>query len=115
MPRFPVGDVNHFLKRRSFEEGMKLLNAAHEAAQRLYCDVLQFWRSCEEPRCRRHRGCAGDPHDCLMRGMIFVPQRKRLRARRDVIGGGPRRRKPSSHMEWQVRRADFKSVASWPE
>jgi hypothetical protein len=48
-----------------------------------------------------------------MRGLIFVPPSQRLRARRQVIAGGPRRIAPASHIEWVIRRADFVSVASW--
>jgi hypothetical protein len=102
-----------FLKRRSFMEGRALIDAAHLVTQRLYCDALRFWRRCSRPDCKRHRRCCGAPTRCLMRGLIFVPPSQRLRARRQVIAGGPRRIAPASHIEWVIRRADFVSVASW--
>jgi hypothetical protein len=104
-----------FLKRRSFDEGYALIDAAHDATRRLYCDVLRFWRGCSLASCKRHRRCCGDARQYLMRGLIFVPQSQRLRAQQLVIAGGPRRAAPASHAEWYVRRSEFKSVVTWPE
>ncbi|HEX4411814.1 MAG TPA: hypothetical protein VH206_23825 [Xanthobacteraceae bacterium] len=101
-------------KRRSFNEGFALIEAAHDATRRLYCDVLRFWRRCSLASCKRHRRCCGDARECLMRGLIFVPQSQRFRAQQLVIDGGPRRRTPATHAEWYVRRSNFKSVATWP-
>ena len=102
-----------FLKRRSFEAGRALTDAAHSVTQRLYCDALKFWRRCSQPSCSRHRRCCGEPAGCLMRGLIRVPPSQRRRAQQEVIAGGPRRIAPATHIEWCVRRNDFKSVASW--
>ena len=102
-----------FLKRRSFAQGKALLDLAHIATRRLYCDSLRFWRSCPGRPCKRHRRCLGDPTNCLLRGLIFVPPSMRLRARKRVIAGGPRRIPPASHCEWQIRRATFQEVVSW--
>jgi hypothetical protein len=102
-----------FLKRRSFEHGRALIDAAHGATQRLYCDALKFWRGCSLRSCRRHRRCCGEPGRCLSYGMMFVPQSQRLRAQKKVIAGGSRRIAPVTHIEWFVRRTDFSSVVSW--
>jgi hypothetical protein len=102
-----------FLKRRSFEQGRALADAAHVATQRLYCDALKFWRRCRLRGCKRHRRCCGDPALCLMRGLVFVPPSERLKAQEEVIAGGPRRLPPATHLEWVVRRTDLKSLVSW--
>ena len=98
-----------FLKRRTFTEGYALTDATF----RLYCDVLRFWRRCSWRACKCHRQCRGDPFECLPRGLIFVPQSRRLRAQQEVIAGGPRRHPPASHIEYQVRRTALQTVLSW--
>ena len=103
----------NFLKRRTFEQGRAEFDAAHSATQRLYCDVLKFWRACSLRSCKRHRRCRGEPGQCLMRGLIRVPPSRRLTARQGVIAGGPRRIAPLTHVEWLTRRADLRTVASW--
>ena len=102
-----------FLKRRNFAQGKAEIDAAHVATRRLYCDALRFWRRCARRDCKRHRRCCGDASGCLMRGLMFVPPSRRLRAQQSVIAGGPRRIPPATHVEWTVRRADFKSVVAW--
>jgi hypothetical protein len=102
-----------FLKRRSFEEGRALVDAAHTATHRLYCDALLFWRGCSQRTCKRHRRCLGEPTGCLMRGLPSVPQAQRLRAQAAVIAGGPRRIAPATHIEWSVRRTALATVAAW--
>ena len=102
-----------FLKRRTFEEGREQLDAAHIATQRLYCDVLRFWRRCSLRSCKRHRRCCGGPTRCLIGGLLYVPPSRRLKAQQEVIAGGPRRVAPATHMEWIIRRAELRTVASW--
>ncbi len=102
-----------FLKRRSFLEGRALIDAAHLVTQRLYCDALRFWRRCSRPDCKRHRRCCGAPTRCLIGGLIYTPPSRRLRARKQVIAGGPRRVAPASHIEWVIRRTDLVSLVSW--
>ena len=102
-----------FLKRRSFEQGRAEVDAAHIATQRLYCEVLRFWRGCSLRACKRHRRCCGAPCQCLMRGLLQVPPSRRLKAQQEVIAGGPRRIAPTTHIEWFVRHAEFKTIASW--
>ena len=102
-----------YLKRRTFAQGKAEVDAAHVATQRLYCEVLRFWRRCARRGCKRHRRCCGEPTGCLLGGFMFVPQSLRLRARQHVIAGGPRRIAPATHIEWFIRRTDFKSVATW--
>jgi hypothetical protein len=108
----PPGASNYD-KRRSFEEGRALVDAAHVATHRLYCDALAFWRRCPKRPCKRHRRCVGEPTGCLMRGLPLVPEGERLRAQSEVIAGGPRRIPPATHIEWQVRRTALAAVVSW--
>jgi hypothetical protein len=103
----------NFLKRRSFAEGRGLLDAAHDATQRLYCDALRLWRYCSRASCKRHRRCCGASKNCLLRGLTYVPPSKRLKARREVIAGGRHRLAPVSHAEWSVRRTDLRTLLSW--
>jgi hypothetical protein len=110
--RAPANEEN-FLKRRSFEEGRALLDAAHVVTQRLYCDVLRFWRRCPERACKRHRRCIGEPNRCLMRHLPLVPRAERRDAQKAVIAGGPRRIPPATHVEWTVRRAALETITSW--
>ena len=102
-----------FLKRRGFEEGRALVDAAHVATHRLYCDALLFWRGCSQRTCKRHRRCLGEPTGCLMRGLPSVPQAQRLRAQEQVIAGGPRRIAPATHIEWSLRRTALATVVAW--
>ena len=103
----------NFLKRRSFEQGKAEVDAAHSATQRLYCDALKFWGRCSLRDCKRHRRCCGAPSRCLTRGMMDVPQLRRLKAQHEVIAGGPRRIAPATHIEWFIRRTEFRAVAMW--
>jgi len=103
----------NFLKRRSFEEGRAQVDEAHIATQRLYCDVLRFWRRCSSRSCKRHRRCVGEPTGCLKRGLPAVPPAERLKAQAEVIAGGPRRIAPATHIEWTVRRTALEMVMSW--
>jgi hypothetical protein len=114
----PSGRTNpstkqNFLKRRTFEAGRAQVDAAHRATQRLYCDALGFWHRCPQPRCKRHRRCCGEAARCLVRGLIHVPQSRRLRARQAVIAGGRRCLAPATHVEWIIRRADLATIVSW--
>jgi hypothetical protein len=108
----PPSEQN-FAKRRSFEDGKALLDAAHTATHRLYCETLCFWRRCSLRTCKRHRRCLGEPTGCLMRNLMYVPQAQRLKAQKVVIAGGPRRLAPASHIEWCLRRTELKTVLSW--
>ncbi len=103
----------NFEKRRSFEEGRALIDATHIATHRLYCETLGFWRGCSLRTCKRHRRCMGEPTGCLMRGLLHVPQARRLKAQKQVIKGGPRRIPPATHVEWFVRRTALATVVSW--
>ena len=48
-------------KRRSPKERKARWAAARTAEARHDCDRLRLWRTCPVRRCRRVRGCAGDP------------------------------------------------------
>lgn len=106
-------DGQPFLKRRSLEEGRALVDAAHIATHRLYCDALGFWRRCSKKPCKRQRRCLGEPTGCLMRGLPLVPQAARLKAQQQVIAGGPRGIAPATHIEWCVRRTELATLVSW--
>jgi hypothetical protein len=112
-PHNKRSDERKFLKRRSAEQGLAEVDAAHLATHRLYCETLKFWRRCGLATCHRHRRCLGEPTGCLMRGLPFVPPTERLRAQDDVIAGGPRRLPPATHVEWCLRRTELATVISW--
>jgi hypothetical protein len=44
-----------------------------EAAGRVRCNALQFWRWCETPRCRRNHACSGEPRACFERHWALFP------------------------------------------
>jgi hypothetical protein len=111
--RDQLSNQQDFLKRRSFDQGRALVDAAHIATHRLYCDTLKFWRRCPLRQCKRHRRCVGEPTGCLMRGLPSVPPAERLKAQEQVIAGGPRRIAPATHIEWCLRRTELATVLSW--
>jgi hypothetical protein len=112
-PHNKRSDERKFLKRRSAEQGLAEVDAAHLATHRLYCETLKFWRRCGLVTCHRHRRCLGEPTGCLMRGLPFVPPAERLRAQDQVIACGPRRLPPATHVEWSLRRTELATVISW--
>ena len=59
-----------------------LVDTAHIARHRLYCDTLKFWRFCPLRACKRHRRCVGEPTGCLVRGLPAVPQASICRHKR---------------------------------
>jgi len=85
-------------------------NAALKAMQALYCEVLELWRSCQKPRCRRHQRCAGEPQPCLRRAYFDLPADRHDELQAQVIAGGPRRIAPATPMESQLRRHPLSSV-----
>ena len=99
--------------KRRRTQGQALIDAAHIATQRLYCDALSFWRRCSGRACKQHRRCLGEPTGCLMRGLPSVSQARRLKAQKQVIAGGPRRIAPATHIEWCLRRTELATVLSW--
>jgi hypothetical protein len=102
-----------FQKRRTVGEGLQLVDDAHAAVWRLYCEVLGNWGSCRLGRCRRHRRCAGEPARCLDRVLPTVTPEQRLYAEKEVIAGGPRRLPASTHMEYVVRRQPLNVLTTW--
>jgi hypothetical protein len=91
----------YFNKRYTPEQQQALRNAARSATQRLYCDVLERWRSCKTKSCRRHLRCTGDAAACF-RGIR--PEQIDNAVRAAVIAGGPRKIPPATHKEWVARR-----------
>ena len=56
-------DAPNYEKRRTFVEGRALVDAAHVATYRLYCDVLALWRRCSRSPCSDTGGAsASRPH-----------------------------------------------------
>jgi hypothetical protein len=106
-------DQRKFLKRRTAEQGLAEVDAAHLATHRLYCETLKFWRRCALVTCHRHRRCLGEPTGCLMRGLPLVSPAERLRAQDQVTAGGPRRLPAATHVEWCLRRTELATVISW--
>ena len=97
-------------KRYTPKQQQAIHNAARATVQRLYCDVLETWRACKTPRCKRHRCCTGAPQACLRRGVRGVPQHRLNDAQAEVLSGGPRRIAPATHTEWELRRWPLSSV-----
>jgi hypothetical protein len=51
--------------------------AEEAAVYRKLNDFLQFWAACPDKRCRRRRGCAGDPNVCFLPRWRAVPEEDR--------------------------------------
>jgi hypothetical protein len=103
-------DRQYLNKRYTPKQQQALFNAAMAATQRLYCDVLSFWRACANKQCRRHLRCTGDQAACLRRGWRTVSKRRQRWAYAQVLAGGPRRLSPANHKEWGVRRDPPSSI-----
>jgi hypothetical protein len=107
-------DRGNYQKRRTFEQGLAQLDAAHRTTFRLYCDSLDLWRRCRSRTCARHRCCLGDdPNMCFTRALPDLHPQRRIEARRQVIAGGPRHIAPATHIEWFVRRQELKELMRW--
>ena len=63
-------------KRGTWPEKRTRLFAAQTAEQRRNADRLRLWRDCPVRRCRRVRGCAGDPGRCLEQRQSKLPERR---------------------------------------
>ncbi|MGA8612356.1 MAG: hypothetical protein WB760_11660 [Xanthobacteraceae bacterium] len=106
-------DDKKYLKRRTFEQGKKEIDAAHIVTQQLYCDALEFWRQCKLRVCQRHRRCRGQPTNCLACRLKAVPRAERLKAEQEVIAGGSQRLPPATHIEWTIRRTELSTLVEW--
>jgi hypothetical protein len=95
---------NDLNKRYTPKQQQARRNAALAATQRLYCDVLALWKGCRNKQCKRQRSCMGEPAVCLKAAWPGVPQHRHNEIREAVIAGGPRRKKPQTHVEWNLRR-----------
>jgi hypothetical protein len=67
------------------EDFQKRFDAAAQAAQREYCDIFAFWRTCRRKACRRAKACGGDGLLCLQRGYAQVPEEASERALARVV------------------------------
>jgi hypothetical protein len=63
--------------------------AAAEEAQREYCDIFKFWRTCHDDECRRMKACRGDQLACLRQGRDAVAPLVQHRALQQVIAATP--------------------------
>jgi hypothetical protein len=45
-----------------------------DAARRFQCNLMQFWRMCTKPVCRRNRTCSSEPDICFERNWALVPE-----------------------------------------
>jgi hypothetical protein len=59
-------------KRRTPKQWQARQKAKRTAQARRECDLLRLWRSCPAARCRRVRGCSGDPEKCMEQQKILV-------------------------------------------
>jgi hypothetical protein len=90
-------------KRWTPDEQNAQREAAFTAIRRLYGEALPLWRVCVRGYCRRHKCCAGDAAHCLKRGWPLMPPHLQAAAFAQVKLGGPRRRPPATHLEWELR------------
>ena len=91
-------------KRLSPDEQEAQREAAFAAIRRLYGEVLPVWQTCPRGFCRRHQRCCGKATVCLPRAWPLAPPEVQQAAFKKVLAGGPRRRPPATHTEWELRR-----------
>ena len=53
---------------------MERMARRRERSMRRQCDMLGFWKACAVSRCRRARGCSGDPEQCFADKWRHVPE-----------------------------------------
>ena len=75
-------NTQNYLKRRTVEQGLAMMNEAHIATQRLYCEVLKFWRRCRSGPASGIAAAWASRTDCLLRGLLHVPPAQRLVAQK---------------------------------
>ena len=99
-------DHPHTPKRLTPEQESVQRKAAFAAIRALFCQVTQPWQSCRRSYCRRHRCCIAEagPGACLKRHWPLLTPAAQKAAHIDVIKGGPRRVRPQTHTEWDLRR-----------
>jgi hypothetical protein len=68
-------------ERGTWEEQRAREGAAQTAERRRDCDRLRLWRICPARRCRRARGCMGDPRACLDQQRPKTAERRAADAR----------------------------------
>lgn len=49
-----------------------------DAYRRKMCTMLQFWRVCGDPQCRRQRACEKDMHACFARHWPMMPEETKV-------------------------------------
>jgi hypothetical protein len=90
-------------KRHSPEQHTARRNAALDALNRIYCDVMATWRWCPKKSCKRHRRCSGDAWPCLQRALPQLPRGMHPQILAQVRAGGPRRVTPVNDIERDMR------------
>jgi hypothetical protein len=63
---------------------------AEQATRDRLIELFRFWDACSNKRCRRLRGCAGEPSACLMRHWRAAPEELKawFRARFNALEAG---------------------------
>jgi hypothetical protein len=93
----------NFHKRHSAAQQVARRDAAMRALARIYCDVIESWRSCANKNCKRHRHCDGDAWPCLQRSLPQVPRGLHPRILAQARAGGPRHLAPLNNIERELR------------
>jgi len=77
--------------RRTWQETHERIYLAQRAKTRRECDTLGLWRSCRAARCRRARGCTGEPRQCMERRQSQTAQQGKADARVQATAGAATR------------------------
>ena len=56
----------------------------NDLTQRKLCNVLEFWRMCMMPRCRRNQTCQGEGQQCFERHWQPLPEDVKDEIRNDI-------------------------------
>ncbi len=101
----------HLNKRYTPEQQQARSDAARDAVRRLYCDILELWKTCATGRCRRHRRCAGDSRACMRRVWSDIPRHRQRKIWAQVIAGGASKIPTANHAEYQMRHTPPDTIA----
>jgi hypothetical protein len=97
------GMRGQYNKRLTPDEEVAQRELAFAAIRRLYGETVPVWLSCRRGHCRRHKSCNGNVGPCLTRSWPLLPPALQKAAYDQVCLGGPQRRPPATHMEWELR------------
>jgi hypothetical protein len=71
------------------EEFRARFDAEKVKAQRHYCTLFGFWRTCRFKPCRRERACMGDAPACLTRSVGRISRPQQFDAREKLLQATP--------------------------